>query len=403
MAKLAGAASGRHMPFLTSAHLDLKKRVQDLVDRMIAPHAPEIEGTHEFPQRAYKAFSREKLFALAMPKAYGGPEADALSLALMVETISTVSPSSALLVFPTNAVLRTIALTGSAEQKDRFFSELRAGDKPMGFCLTEPDYGSDAGSLQTRAERQGDDYIVSGAKSFITLGPHARYYMTFVRTGPGPKAAGISALLIPRDAEGLSFGPAEKKMGLHGSITSQMYLDKVRVPAANRLWGEGEGWRVLTQVANPMRVWGAASMALGTAQGLFNLALEHARTKKDQGRHLVSQQAIGFLLADMQTRVEACRSLNYRACALLDRGGAHPKEIETLVSMAKFHASDTAMQVAEMAGQVMGRAMASGDSLAAHLFCVAKGIQIFDGSNQIQRMIIARNLAYTKDAPGSGA
>ncbi len=388
---------------MQSAHLGLKKRVQDIVDRVIAPHAALIEGTHEFPQRAFNAFSREKLFALAMPKAYGGPEADALSLALMVETISTVSPSSALLVFPTNAVLRTIALTGSAEQKDRFFSELRAGDQPMAFCLTEPDHGSDAGSLQTKAEREGDFYIVSGTKSFITLGPHARYYMTFVRTGPGPRAAGISALIIPRDAEGLSFGPPEKKMGLHGSITTQMYLDQVRVPVKNRLWGEGEGWRVLTEVANPMRVWGAASMALGTAQGLFNLALEHARTEGCEGRHLISQQAVAFLLAEMQTRVEACRSLNYRACALLDRGGAHPREIETLVSMAKFYASDTAMQVAEMAGQVMGQAMAKSDSLAGLLSCVAKGIQIFDGSNQVQRLIIARNLAFTKDAPGSGA
>jgi alkylation response protein AidB-like acyl-CoA dehydrogenase len=391
------------MPFLSSAHHGLKKRVQDLVDKMIAPHAQEIEGAHEFPQRAYKAFSREKLFALSMPKAYGGPEADALSLALMVETISTVSPSSALLVFPTNAVLRTIALTGNSEQKDRLFAELRAGDQPMGFCLTEPDHGSDAGSLETRAERVGDHYIVSGTKSYITLGQHARYYLTFVRTGPGPKAAGISALLISRDSEGLDFGPPEKKMGLHGSITSQMYMDKVKVPVANRLWGEGEGWRVLTEVANPMRVWGAASMSLGTAQGLFNLALKHASTTKSNGRHLISQQAISFLLAEMQMRIEASRSLNYRACALLDRGGAHPREIETLVSMAKCYASDTAMQVAEMAGKVMGEAMADGNSLAARLFCVAKGIQIFDGSNQVQRLIIARNLSYTKDVADTGS
>ena len=382
------------MSFLSSAHLGLKKRVQDLVDKRVAPYARQIEGTHQFPQQAYKAFSREKLFTLALPRAYGGPEADSLSLALMVEVISTVSPSAALLVFPTNAVLRTIALTGTSEQKDRFFGELRSGDQPLAFCLTEPDHGSDAASLETRAEPEGDDYIVSGTKSFITLGPHARYYLTFVRTGPGPKAAGISALLIPRDAEGLSFGPPEKKMGLHGSITCQMYLDQVRVPKANRLWGEGEGWRVLTEVANPMRVWGAASMALGTAQGLLNLALEHARTQKQGGRHLISQQAVAFLLAEMRMQVEACRSLNYRTCSLLDQGGAHPKEVETMVSMAKCFASDTAMKVAEMAGQVMGEAMAQGDSLAARLFCVAKGIQIFDGSNQVQRLIVARNLAY---------
>lgn len=389
------------MPFLTSAQLGLKKRVQDLVDKLIAPHAKDIEGASQFPRRAYKAFCRDKLFALAMPKSHGGPEADSLSLALMVETISTVSPSSALLVFPSNAVLRTIALTGTAEQKDRFFGELRGGDQPLAFCLTEPDHGSDAGNLATRAVAEGDSYLVSGTKSFVTLGPNARYYLTFVRTGPGPRAAGVSALLIPRDAEGLSFGPPEKKMGLHGSVTSQMYLDQVRVPKANRLWGEGEGWRVLTEVANPMRVWGAASMALGTAHGLFNLALKHARREKAGGRSLIGQQAVSFLLADMHTRIEASRSLNYRTCALLDRGGAHPREMETLVSMAKYYASDTAMQVAGMAGEVMGQAMAVGDSLAARLFCVAKGIQIFDGSNQVQRLIVARNLAYVTENGGA--
>ncbi len=374
---------------LSEAQLGILRRVEAVVKRRIAPLAEEIENTSAFPEAAWRAFAREKLFALALPRAYGGPEADALSLALMVETISRVSPSAALLVFPTNAVLRTIAITGTSEQKDRLFAELRAGDVPMAFCLTEPDHGSDAASLETRAVRKGDHYVVTGTKSYITLGPHARYYLTFVRTGGRPKAGGISALLIPRDAPGLSFGQPEKKMGLHGSVTCQMFLEGVRVPVANRLWGEGEGWRVLTEVANPMRVWGAASMALGVAQGLLDICLDHARRE-----HLMSQQAVAFALAEMKMQTEACRALNHRTCAMVDSGAFGHREVETMVSLAKCFASDTAVKVAELAGQVLGREMARDRCLAARLFCVAKGIQIFDGSNQVQRLIVARNLAY---------
>ncbi len=381
------------MLHLSEAQANLRRKIQALVEQELAPLAAGIEGSGDFPEQAHRVLAGQRLFNLAMPRSHGGRDADATSLALMVETISTVSPSSALLVFPTNAVLRTIALTGTPEQKERFFSELAGGDQMLAFCLTEPDYGSDAASLQTRARRQGDHYLVSGSKSFITLGPHARYYLTFVRTGPEPKARGISALLIPRQAPGLSFGPPEKKMGLHGSVTCPMYLDQVPVPVANRLWGEGEGWRVLTEVCNPMRVWGAASMALGTAQGILNLALEHARREKCGGRSLLEQQGVAFALAEMKMQIEACRSLNYRTCALLDSDQGHPRELESMVSMAKCFASDTAVRVAELAGQVMGLAMARGDGLAARLFCVAKGIQIFDGSNQVQRLIVARNLA----------
>jgi alkylation response protein AidB-like acyl-CoA dehydrogenase len=177
-------------------------------------------------------------------------------------------------------------------------------------------------------------------------------------------------------------------MGLHGSVTCQMFMEGVRVPVANRLWGEGEGWRVLTEVANPMRVWGAASMALGVAQGLLDICLEHARRE-----HLMSQQAVAFALAEMKMQIEACRALNHRTCAMVDSGAFSHREVETMVSAAKCFASDTAVKVAELAGQVLGMEMARDRSLAARLFCVAKGIQIFDGSNQVQRLIVARNLA----------
>ncbi len=376
------------MLFLTPEQHDIRQRVQSLVRERIAPIARQIEASHAFPQEAYEAFASEKLFAMALPREYGGPEADATSLALMVETISTHSPSAALLVFPTNAVLRTIAITGSREQKKRLFAELRSGDQPMAFCLTEPDYGSDAASLQCKAEPTEGGYLLSGTKVFITLGPHARYYLTFARTGPGPKAGGISAFLVDRQAEGLDFGPPEKKMGLHGSITCPMYMNKVFVPENMRLWAEGEGWRVLADVANPMRVWGAASMALGAAQGVLNDCLEFAVE-----RRLLAEQAIAFALADMEMQIEACRSLNYRVCRLVDDHRSSARQVESMVSMAKCFAADTAMKVADLASVVLGSEMARADNASAQLFRVAKGIQIFDGSNQVQRLIVARNLA----------
>lgn len=380
------------MPRLSPEQEALQARVRSLAARGLAPLAERIEAASAFPQAAYDLFAAEKLFAVALPKSHGGPEADALSLALMVEAIASVSPSASLLVFPSNAVLRAIALTGSSEQKDRLFAELKAGTHPMAFCLTEPDHGSDAAGIQTKALRRGDDYLVSGAKSYVTLGPHARYYLTFARTGPGERALGLSALLIPRDAPGLSFGPPEKKLGLHGSVTCQMFLDQARVPVANRLGGEGEGWRVLREVANPMRAWGAAALALGAAQGLFDLALNHARVS-GCGR----QQAIGFALAEMKMQIEACRALVHRVCGLVDEFTARPDpaaflELETMVSLSKCFAADTGVKVANLASQVLGRAMVSAGSLAASLFCAAKGVQIFDGSNQVQRLVAARNL-----------
>jgi alkylation response protein AidB-like acyl-CoA dehydrogenase len=370
--------------------------IADLVRNHLSPMALGIESTSAFPQAAYELFARDKLFNVAMPAAYGGMDADASTLAYMVETISSVSPSSALLVFPSNAVVRTIAKTGTEEQQERFFADLADGAAPLGFCLTEPDHGSDAASMTSSAKDQGDHYLVSGTKSYITLGPNARYYLTFVRTGPGPKAAGISALMIPRDAPGLSFGPPEKKLGLHGSVTTQMFMDEVPVPKANRLWGEGEGWRVLTEVANPMRAWGAAAMALGISQGLLNLALDHAMTTRQGEGSLMRQQAVAFDLADMKVAVEASRSLVYRVCDMLEKAAEHPREVDGYVSMAKCFAGDTGVKVAELAGRVMGQAMVGSDSLAGRLFCCAKAVQIFDGSNQVQRLVVARHMARNR-------
>ncbi|MBU0513978.1 MAG: acyl-CoA dehydrogenase family protein [Proteobacteria bacterium] len=374
------------------SHWQLKERIEGLVARHIAPLAEEIEAREKFPDPFFRVLAQEGFFRLALPRRYGGLETDTVGLALVIEAISRVCPSAALLVFPTAAVMKCVEMTGTLEQRDRFFSDAARRDVLCGFCLTEPEAGSDAAALKTRAARDGDDYVIKGQKAYITLGQHAQHYLVFVRTGPGRGPTGVSAVLVPRDAEGLSFGRPERKMGLWGSITSAMFLDDVRVPIANRLLGEGEGWRVLTGAANVMRLWGAASMASGIAQGAFRTALEYARTTVVEGRTLLSCQGIGFALADMRMKIEAVRSLIYRVLAMADSGMGSPREIESMVSMGKCLASDTAVEVAGKAVEIMGLDGVRRASGVERLFRDAKAIQIFDGSNQVQRLIIARNM-----------
>ena len=375
-----------------SVHSEFRQKLAGVLTRGLAPAALSVECEEGFPLGVHKLFAREGFHTLAMPLKFGGGGAGAARLALTIESIARYSPSAALLVFPTNAVLRILDREGTEAQKQRIFGELSAGDKCLAFCLSEPDHGSEAAGLVTRAEKTGDCYVVNGSKAFVTLGPHASHYLTFVRTGPRAGAEGISALLIPKDAPGLSFGKPMEKMGFWGSVTSQMYLKEVEVPFGNVVGGEGRGWRVLTKTANPMRVWGAASLALGNAQGIFDQALAWAKKPGPDGKPAIRWQAVGFALADMKMKIEACRSLIYRTCGLLD-SGRDGAEMGAMASMAKCLAADTGVEVGNLAGEVIGREMAVSQSMAGRQFLAAKAVQIFDGSNQIQRMIVARYLA----------
>jgi alkylation response protein AidB-like acyl-CoA dehydrogenase len=362
------------------------------VAEKIAPQAAELDAREAFPQGVYEAFRDAGLLRLSLPEAYGGINAEATTLCLVIEEISKASAGTALLVFPTQAVIRILRETASPEQKERFFKEFASGDKLAGFCLTEPNFGSDAGSLQTRAVPEGDHYLVNGTKSYITLGPHAHYYLVFVRTGPGKRTGGISALVVARDTPGLSFGRKERKMGLGDSVTSEMVFTNARVPRENLLAGEGEGWRILARHANPMRVWGAASLALGIAEGAYEAALDFARKRTQFKKKIASFQAVRFMLADMKTAIEAAKSLIYRTAALIDSGEGTFRDIETLVSMSKFYASDMAMKVAIDAVQICGGAGYLKGAPVERLMRDAKAVQIFDGSNQIQRMVVSKNI-----------
>ena len=370
----------------------LRDRVRKLVEERIGPIAQEIAEADVFPQKAKEAFIEGGLFKLALDKEYGGFNYGATELSLVTTEIARVSGACALVPFPTNAVIRILCLTADEEQRQRWLPQFGRGDKLAAFCLTEPEYGSDAGSLAVRAVRRGDEYVLRGTKIYVTLGQHADFYLVFVRTGPGARTAGVSAFVIEKDAPGLEWGHIEKKMGLHGSVTQEMILNDCRVPAENILLGEGLGWQVLTAAANPMRLWGAGSMALGIAQGAYELALDHARTRRASGHKISRYQSVQFMLADMKTRIEAARSLILRGAALVDSGRGSAAEVETMVSMAKYFAADTAMEVCSDAVQIFGREGVSRGHPVERMFRDVKAIQIFDGSNQVQRMIVARHI-----------
>ncbi|MBI4775324.1 MAG: acyl-CoA dehydrogenase family protein [Deltaproteobacteria bacterium] len=380
------------MSTLTDEHRKFRQHIRSIVTERIRPFAAELDARGEFPRLSYEIFRNEGLLIAALPVESGGMGADARTLCILIEEIARVSPSSALLVFPTSAIIRILAQTGSQEQKRRFFPEFAPGDKLLAFVLTEPDFGSDAASLRTRAVHTGEHFLVNGSKTYVTLGEHAHFYLVFVRTAEKEGSAGISALLIPRESEGLSFGRPMEKMGLGASITQELFLENVKVPADNLLLGPERGWEVLTRHANPMRVWGAASMSLGIAQGAFEEALAFARTRVQFKTKIARFQAVAFMLADMYTRIETTRSFIYQTAAMVDEGQHDHKEVETFVSMAKYHSSDMAIEVAVNAVQILGKEGLRSGCVTERLMRDAKAIQIFDGSNQRQRLIVARNI-----------
>lgn len=376
----------------TTSRDGFRHTVRLLVKEKVAPFAAEVDEREAFPVNSYQAFRDSGLLTLVLPRKYGGLEADSRTLSMVIREVARACGSSSLVIFPTQAVIRTIMKTGNESQVDRFGRIFGEKDKLAGFCLSEPGFGSDAGNLETRAEPQGDHYRLNGTKSWVTLGGRADYYLVFVRTGPGKSTNGISALIVSKDTPGLHIGRPERKMGLRGSLTSELVFHNALVPKENLLMEEGRGWTILTRVCNDMRVWGAASLALGLAEGAFEEALTWAKTRNQFGRMIARQQAVQFMLADMKIKIEAVKSLIQRTTSLIDGNQASHKEIELLVSAAKCLAADTAMDVTEKAVQIWGAQGVSRGVAVERMMRDAKAVQIFDGSNQIQRMIVARNI-----------
>jgi len=376
------------MSFLTEEQQIIQKTVRRIAKENVEPRAAEIDDTDEFPFDLIEILNHNGLLTLALPEEFGGIGASAMTLSLVIEELCKVSASMGPIILSTNSCIRIIEAAGNPEQHKRFFSLLASGAKMCAFCLTETNAGSDAHALVTKARRDGDEYILTGTKIFITLANVADLYVVFART-----EGGISAFVVEAERPGLSFGVKERKMGMHGTQTADAIFDEVRVPVENRLGKDGDGWRILNGIANTMRAWGAGSIALGISQGAVEAAAVYAQQRNQFGKPIAQFQAIQFMLADMDMLTEAARNLIRNTNRLVDNAaGAISYDTLAKVAMAKCFASDVAMKVTTDAVQIFGGNGYMKDYPVERMMRDAKVLQILDGSNQVQRMIISKNL-----------
>jgi alkylation response protein AidB-like acyl-CoA dehydrogenase len=366
---------------LAPHHEAFRASVRELAQSVVEPLAADVDRLHRFPEEAVAAAAEAGLMGVLIPRDYGGAGLDALAFTLCIEELAQACASTSVIIdVHTSVGSEPILLFGTEEQKRRWLPRLAAGELLGAFALTEPAAGSDAASLKTTARHVGGDYVLNGTKVFITNIGRAGVYIVFARTGPDERAAGISAFIVPADSYGLRVGQVFKKMGLNGSPTGELVLEDVKVPAANRLAAEGQGFTVAMRALDSGRI-GISGQALGIAQA----AVGQARTVLAERPR---QEGDDFALADMATRVESARLMAYRAAWLCSMGRPFTRP----ASMAKLHCTDTAMDVALDALQIAGEeGIISGSPFERHVRD-AKALQIYEGSNQVQRHVIARDL-----------
>jgi alkylation response protein AidB-like acyl-CoA dehydrogenase len=365
---------------LAADHATFREAVRELAQGVIQPLAAEVDRDHRFPEEAVKAAAEAGLLGVLIPREYGGAGLDALAFAICIEEIAQACASSAVIVdVHTSVGSEPILLFGTEDQKRKWLPKLASGELLGAFALTEPASGSDAASLKMSARRKGGGYVLNGTKVFITNIGRAGLYIVFARTGE-EKAAGITAFLVPSDAEGVRVGQVFTKMGLNGSPTGELVLEDVEVPAENRLGAEGQGFTVAMRALDSGRI-GISGQALGIAQAAVD---ESRALLAGRGR----DQGDDFLLADMATRLESARLLAYHAAWLCGAGRPFTRQ----ASMAKLHCTDTAMQLAIDALQLAGDEGTISGSPSERHFRDAKALQIYEGSNQVQRLVVARDI-----------
>lgn len=365
----------------------LKETVRRLARERIAPRAAEIDEGQAFPEDIYRLFVEHGLLRLKIPQECGGVPADAVTCCLVVEEIARVDGSSSLLLVNHQAGLGPLLAGWTEEQKSRFFPTIAEEGHIVGFALTEPGSGSDAASLQMRASRDGDGYRLNGTKCFITNGGVAQVYVLFATLDPALGKQGITAFFVEAGTPGVRVGKKENKMGMRGSPTTELILEDAHLLEDRRIGPEGQGWPILLQGLSETRIL-VAALSVGLADGATEAAARYAAERSQFGKPVASFQGLQFMLADMLMGVETARSLTYRAAGMQDRGDP---QVRRYASMAKCYASDTAMRVTTDAVQMMGGYGYMKDYPVERMMRDAKVLQIFEGTNQIQRMIIARD------------
>lgn len=375
----------RQLP--TDEARDLLALVRDIAQREIAPKAAEEEDAGRFPREVFTLLSEAGLLGLPYDPEHGGGEQPYEVYLQVLEELAAARLTVGLGVSVHTLASYALATHGTKEQQVEHLPAMLGGGLLGAYCLSEPSSGSDAASLRTRAVRDGDDWVLSGTKAWITHGGIADFYTVMARTGAdGPR--GITAFLVPGDAEGLSAALPEKKMGLKGSPTAQVHLDGVRVPDERRIGEEGQGFGIALSALDSGRL-GIAACAIGVAQAALDQAVAYATERRQFGHPIADFQGLRFLLADMATQIEAGRALYLAAARLKDAGRPFAKQ----AAMAKLHCTDTAMRVTVDAVQVLGGYGYTADFPAERYMREAKVLQIVEGTNQIQRMVIARHLA----------
>ena len=377
---------------LNEQQRQIQDTVRDFAREQLAPFAAQWDRDHTFPRAALRGLGALGVLGMVTPEAHGGAALDYVSLAIAIEEVAAGDGATSTIVSVQNSVVcGPINAFGSAAQKERYLTRLAGGEWLGCFCLTEPHVGSDAGALRTSAKRDGEDYLLNGVKQFITTGKHAEIAVVFAVTDPAAGKRGISAFLVetgaPDHVPGFLVARVEDKLGQRASDTAQLVFENLRVPAANLLGREGEGYKIALANLEGGRI-GIAAQCVGMARAAFEAALAYANERQTFGRAIILHQAVNFRLADMATQIEAARQLIWHAAALKDAGLPCLKE----ASMAKLFASEMAERVCSDAIQIHGGYGYVNDFPVERIYRDVRVCQIYEGTSDIQRIVIGRNL-----------
>ncbi len=374
-------------------HEALRESVRQLADDKIAPYAAEVDQAPRFPQEAHDALVKADLQAVHIPEAYGGAGADALATVIVIEEVARACASSSLIPAVNKLGTVPLLLAGAEDLKQRYLPPVARGEALFSYALSEPEAGSDAAAMRTRAVREGDTYILNGTKRWITNAGVSRFYTVMAVTEPDVGARGISAFVVEKDDPGFSVGAPEHKLGIKGSPTCELYFDNCMIPADRMIGEAGSGFRTALATLDHTRIT-IAAQALGIAQGALDYAVGYVRERKQFGQAIAEFQGIQFMLADMAMKVEAARQLTYAAAARSERAsrGAKVPDLTFISSACKCFASDVAMEVTTDAVQLLGGYGYVHDYPVERMMRDAKITQIYEGTNQIQRVVMARQL-----------
>jgi alkylation response protein AidB-like acyl-CoA dehydrogenase len=381
------------MYVLPEEHELLRQAVRDLAEAKISPVAADVDATGRFPQEALDALTGSGLHAVHIPESYGGEGADALAAVIVIEEVARACAASSLIPAVNKLGTVPLLLSGSEELKRRYLPPVARGEAMFSYALSEAGAGSDAAAMQTRAVRDGDCWVLNGTKMWISNAGVSQYYTVMAVTDPSRGTRGISAFVVEKTDPGVSFGPPEKKLGIKGSPTRTVILEDVRIPASRMIGDEGTGFKTALATLDHTRIT-IAAQALGIAQGALDYATGYVKQREQFGQPIAAFQGVQFMLADMAMKLEAARQLTYHAAALSERAmqGEKVPGLTFASSAAKCFASDTAMAITTDAVQLLGGYGYVRDYPVERMMRDAKITQIYEGTNQIQRMVMARQL-----------